>query len=62
MEETCFKCFLAMESVSGTRADFLIMQNKGEFLSACNSWNMLLKAFTGHNGESPKDGMVIVAI
>ena len=61
-KKTCLKCFLVTESVSTTCPDFLIIWNNGTFLLAGKCWNMLSRALTGHNGEFPKSGIVIVAI
>ena len=56
------RCFLTTESIRRSDLPCLIIENKGEFLSADKLLNMLCRALTGHNGDSLKFGILIVVI
>ena len=48
------RCFLATESVSGTRPDLRCKRNNGSLDFADKVWTIVVRAFIGHNGEEPK--------
>ena len=58
--DTCFKCFLATESVNGITLPFLERQNRGAFFDAGRTAKMCCKAFIGHKGDLAKSGMETV--
>ena len=58
--ETCFRCFLATESVNGTWTPFLRKENNGEFFDPGRLENMCCKAVTRQRGDLAKYGIVMV--
>ena len=62
MADTDFRCFLAVESASGTNKPCLYTENSGEFLEAGILANIHFNADMGHNLEEPKTGSAMVVV
>ena len=58
--EILLRCLRAVESERGTTFPLVTQQNKGEFFPKGMALYIACRAAMGHNGEDPREGMVIV--